>query len=56
MPFRFPLASLLRLRQSLERQRAQRLQEASLAVARAQETLSQIDQSLADTARSTKPR
>ncbi len=52
MPFRFPLASLLRLRQSFERQRAQRLQEASLAVARAQETISKIDQSLADTARS----
>lgn len=52
MPFRFSLASLLRLRQSLERQRAQRLREASLAVARAEETISQIDQSLAETARS----
>src|SRR5882672_1675239 len=51
MPFRFALAPLLRLRQSLERQRARRLQEASLAVARARETLARMEQSLADTAR-----
>lgn len=52
MAFHFALAPLLRLRQSLERQRAMRLQEASLAVARAHETLSRIDQSLTDAARS----
>ena len=51
MAFRFALAPLLRLRQSLERQRAQRLQEAALALARAQHTLAQMDQYLADSAR-----
>jgi flagellar export protein FliJ len=52
MPFRFGLAPLLRLRQSLERQRTLRLRETSLAVTRAQETLSRLEQFLADSARS----
>ena len=52
MPFRFALAPLLRLRESLERQRALRLREASLAVTRAQDTLSRLEQFLADSARS----
>jgi len=52
MPFRFALAPLLRLRQSVERQRALRLREASLAVARAQEALAQLDRFLADSAQS----
>jgi flagellar export protein FliJ len=50
MPFRFALAPLLRLRQSLERQRSLRLREASLAVARAHQTLSRLEQFLADSA------
>jgi flagellar export protein FliJ len=52
MAFRFALASLLRLRQSLERQQAMRLSEASLAVTRAQELVRRMDQVLADSARS----
>lgn len=52
MPFRFVLAPLLRLRQSLERQRAARLREATLAVTRAQESLARMDQLLTDTTRS----
>jgi flagellar export protein FliJ len=52
MPFRFALAPLLRLRQSVERQRALRLRETSLAVTRTQEALSRLEQFLADSARS----
>ena len=51
MPFRFALAPLLRLRQSIEKQRAQRLEEAALALARARESLAQMDRALADGAR-----
>jgi len=50
MPFRFTLAALLRLRQSVERQRILRLREASLNVARAQESIRQLDQFLAASA------
>jgi flagellar FliJ protein len=46
MAFRFALAPLLRLRQSVERQRTLRLQEASLQVTRAQEKLVQLDRVL----------
>jgi flagellar export protein FliJ len=52
MAFRFPLAPLLRLRQSTERQKALRFQEASLEVARAQEKLVRLEQFLADAAES----
>ena len=52
MAFRFTLAPLLRLRQSIERQRALQLQEASLQVSRAQESLAQLDRYLSDSARS----
>jgi flagellar export protein FliJ len=51
MPFRFALAPLLRLRQSLERQRALRLREASMAVTRTEDTLNRIDQSLTEATR-----
>ena len=51
MAFHFVFAPLLRLRQSLERQQAMRLREASLAVARAQETLSSVEQLLKNSAR-----
>src|SRR5208282_6047985 len=50
--FRFVLAPLLRLRQSIERQRALQLQEANLQVSRAQETLAHLDRFLSDSARS----
>src|SRR5271166_1613135 len=50
MAFRFALAPLLRLRQSVERQRALALQEASLKVVRAQEALARLEQFLADSA------
>lgn len=50
MPFRFALAPLLRLRQSVERQRALRLREASLKVTRLQETLAQLDRFLSASA------
>ncbi len=43
MPFHFALAPLLRLRQSIERQRALQLQQANLQVSRAQETLAQLE-------------
>ena len=52
MSFRFALAPLLRLRQSLERQRAMHLREASLAVARANETLFRTDRLIAETTQS----
>jgi len=48
MPFRFALAPLLRLRQSIERQRTLALQAANLQVSRAQETLAQLDRFLSD--------
>jgi len=50
--FRFALAPLLRLRQGIERQRTLQLQEANLQVSRAQETLSQLDRFLSDSAQS----
>jgi len=50
--FRFVLASVLRLRQSIERQRTLQLQEATLHVRRARETLEQLDRSLSDSAQS----
>jgi flagellar FliJ protein len=52
MSFRFALAPLLRLRQSIERQRALKLQEANLQVSRAQERLAQLERSLSDSAQS----
>jgi len=50
MPFRFALAPLLRLRQSVERQRTLELQKANLRVARAQETLAQLKRFLENAA------
>lgn len=50
MSFRFALAPLLRLRQSVERQRTLELQKANLEVSRAQETLTQLERYLADSA------
>jgi flagellar export protein FliJ len=52
MSFRFALAPLLRLRQSMERQRTLQLQEANLHFSRAQETLAQLDGFLSDSAHS----
>lgn len=52
MSFRFVLAPILRLRQSIERQRVLQLQEANLQVSRAQETLSQLDRFLSDSGQS----
>jgi flagellar export protein FliJ len=52
MAFRFALAPLLRLRRSIERQRALQMQEASLQVSRAQETLAQLERFLSDSAQS----
>jgi flagellar export protein FliJ len=52
MAFHFKLAPLLRLRQSVERQRALRLQEASLVVVRCQEKVARLDRFLADSATS----
>jgi len=43
MAFRFALAPVLRLRQSIEHQCALALQEAALQVARAQERIAQLD-------------
>lgn len=48
MPFRFTLAPLFRLRQSIERQRALQLRDANLKVSRAQETLAQLERALSD--------
>ena len=50
MAFRFALAPLLRLRQSIEHQRALALQEASLQLARSRETLARLERYLADAA------
>ncbi len=52
MSFRFALAPLLRLRQSIERQRTLKLQEANLQVSRVQETLAQLERFLSDSAQS----
>jgi len=52
MSFRFTLAPMLRLRQSIERQRALKLQEANLHVSRAQEKLAQLERSLSESAQS----
>jgi flagellar FliJ protein len=51
MPFRFALAPLLRLRQSIERQRTLVLQKANLEVSRVEETLAQLERYLSDSAR-----
>jgi len=48
--FRFTLAPLLRLRQSIEHQRTLKLQEANLQVSRAQEKLAQLERSFAESA------
>jgi flagellar export protein FliJ len=47
MPFRFALAPLLRLRQSIQRQRTLQLQEANFQVSRVQATLAQLEGFLA---------
>jgi flagellar export protein FliJ len=52
MPFRFALAPILRLRQSIERQRTLQLQEANLRVSRAQDTLAQMEGFLSRSAES----
>src|SRR5258708_1553176 len=52
MPFRFTLAPLLRLRQSIERQLSLKLQEANLHVSCAQEKLEQLERSLSESAQS----
>jgi flagellar FliJ protein len=52
MAFRFALAPLLRLRQSIERQRALALQEANQKVSRAQELLAHVERYLSDSAQS----
>jgi flagellar export protein FliJ len=48
MPFRFALAPLLHLRQSVERQRTLRLQQANLDVARGRETLARLENFLSE--------
>jgi flagellar export protein FliJ len=50
MAFRFALAPILRLRQSVERQRTLGLQEANLQVSRAQQRLAELDRFLSDSA------
>ncbi len=52
MSFRFALASILRLRQSIERQRVLQLQEANLRLSRARETLTRLDRFLSDSEQS----
>ena len=52
MAFHFPLGPLLRLRQSVERQRALSLREACLKVVLAQEMLANLDRFLDVSARS----
>lgn len=52
MPFRFTLAPVLRLRQSIQHQRTLQLQEANLQVSRAEETLAKLDRFLSDSAQS----
>ncbi len=51
MSFHFSLAPLLRLRQSIERQRTLQLQDANLQVSRTHETLAQLELFLSDSAR-----
>lgn len=51
MAFRFALAPLLRLRRSLERQRALALQQASLNVIKAQKTLAQLETFIEESAK-----
>jgi len=46
MAFRFALAPILRLRQSIERQRTLELQKANLQVSRARETLGRLERYL----------
>jgi len=48
MAFRFTLAPLLRLRQSLERQRALALQQAAFNLTRAQDSLAHLDRFLVE--------
>ena len=48
MAFRFALASLLRLRQGIERQRSLTLQQACLQVARARDALDRLDGCVAE--------
>ena len=48
MAFRFTLAPLLRLRQSLERQRALSLQQATFNLKHAQDTLARLERFLAE--------
>jgi flagellar export protein FliJ len=50
MAFHFALASVLRLRQSVERQRSLALQDAALQVARARETVARLDAYLTQSA------
>ena len=50
MSFRFALAPLLRLRQSIERQRTLQLQEANLRVSNAREILAKLDRLLSESA------
>ena len=50
MAFHFQLAALLRLRQSVERQRTLQLQEANLHITRVKTKLAEVDQSLKDSA------
>jgi len=52
MPFRFALATLLRLRQSVQRQRMLQLQEANLHVSCSQQTLFQLKDFLIESDRS----
>jgi|SRR5580658_1358771 flagellar export protein FliJ len=52
MAFRFTLAPLLRLRQSIERQRTLQLQQVNLQISRAEETLAQLERFLSDSAQS----
>ena len=52
MVFRFTFASLLRLRQSIERQRTLKLQDANLQVSRAEERLAQLELSFSESAQS----
>lgn len=52
MAFRFPLAPLFRLRQSIERQRAISLLEANVAVSRMEDSLRQLSGFLANSAES----
>ncbi len=52
MAFQFALAPLLRLRRSLERQRTLQLQEANLRVARARQTLADLERFITEAAQS----